>query len=284
MNCIYEGNMVEIYKVAPHIYFRKADLKTRKQCNSIYIEGENSVSLVDPSTWEAAEEICDEVHQLFHKPLRNIFLTHGHRDHAQGAAAVLSSQTTLFCSHKLVETLSSTEKGAVIVGIEKYAVVNAGGIEIELRVLGDTAHSPWDMLIGIPKEGLLCTGDLVAEYPALFFHYSTPEQWITHLRKIARMNYDWILPGHGWVMPVSQADETADYLAMLFHVAEKCIECYSPAEMERKDLSYKELTDMVNTYLSLHTSEGKIIQEKAGEDAVRQIRMMIRLLRFRTVF
>lgn len=284
MECAYKGKLVEIYKVAPNIYFRKADLKTRGMCNSIYIEGETSVAVVDPSTPEAVNEICHEIELLFHKPLSHVFLTHGHRDHAEGMPDLLLRGVTVFCSDKLVNNYAAYKSDAVIIGIERKAIINFEKTELELIVLDQTAHSPWDMLVGIPDSGLLCTGDLVVEYPALFFHYANPEQWERCLQKIMRMDYKIILPGHGPVMPIENAGEIAYYLNTLICASGDCIKKFVPVLKQKEDLDFEEITSIVKMYLDLHLPQGEKIMEKAGADAVRQMRMMVRLLRFRTLF
>ncbi|MDR1977819.1 MAG: MBL fold metallo-hydrolase [Synergistaceae bacterium] len=284
LECLYKGDMVEIYQVAPTIYFRKADLKVRGQCNSIFIEGNNSIALVDPSTQEAAHEISTELALLFKKPLGYVFLTHAHKDHAAGLPVFLDKQVVVFCSNKLVKEYASMEKKATIVGIENKAGIDLGGVSIELLVLGDTAHSPWDMLIGVQEEKILCTGDFVVEYPALFFHYAYPEQWETHLRELSQYSYEFILPGHGGMMPFSVTGELADYLRTLRFAARYCLDSSVPGEKAGIDLSYEELSEMACDFLAGSTLEAGIIKEKAGGDAMRELRMMMRLLHFRGIF
>ena len=57
MERVYEKNLVEIYKVTPAVYFRKADLMTRGQCNGAYFVDGGVVGVVDVPTREGAREI-----------------------------------------------------------------------------------------------------------------------------------------------------------------------------------------------------------------------------------
>ncbi|GHV40396.1 hypothetical protein FACS1894187_21310 [Synergistales bacterium] len=275
---------METYQVAPRVYFRKADLKARGQCNSVFVEGNTFIGIVDPSTREAAIEMSAEVKQLFEKPLGYVFLTHGHRDHAEGLPVFLDKQVTVFCSAKLVREYAAVSGHATIVGVESKACVDLGGICADLSVLGSTAHSPWDMLIGFKEERILCTGDFVVEYPALFFHYAYPEQWESCLREVSQQSYETILPGHGGAMPFSVAGDTADYLHTLVFAARSCLDCDLPEAKVAVDLSYEELSDMAGAFLAGSAPEAEVIRGKAGEDAVRELRMMIRLLHFRGMF
>jgi glyoxylase-like metal-dependent hydrolase (beta-lactamase superfamily II) len=225
-----------------------------------------------------------ELAQLFHKPLGYVFLTHGHKDHAEGLPVFLDRPITVFCSSKLVKDYAAMSSKATIVGIEAKACVDLGGICADLSVLGSTAHSPWDMLIGFKEEKILCTGDFVVEYPALFFHYAYPEQWESCLREVSRQEYETILPGHGGVMSFETVGEVADYLNTLRVAARSCLTTYVPEEKVKLDLSWEEFSEMASEFLSGNASEARIIRERAGDDAVRELRMMMRLLHFRGMF
>jgi hypothetical protein len=50
------------------------------------------------------------------------------------------------------------------------------------------------------------------------------------------------------------------------------------------DLTWEELSDMASEFLSGNTYEARIIKERAGDDAERELRMMMRLLHFRGMF
>ena len=41
---VYQGDLVEIFEVAPKIYFRSADLHTRGQCNGAYFIGDTGAA------------------------------------------------------------------------------------------------------------------------------------------------------------------------------------------------------------------------------------------------
>jgi glyoxylase-like metal-dependent hydrolase (beta-lactamase superfamily II) len=162
MDCVYTGNMVEIYRVSPRVYFRKATLD-RGQCNSAFFVGDDGVCIVDPSTHEAAAEMLEEIELLFHKPLRAVFLTHDHADHVVGMPVYLEKPITIYCSHRCAQTLVPASSPAIVVGVRGRVHFHMNGLQAELFTMEDTLHSPWDMLVRFPEEGVLCTGDLVVE-------------------------------------------------------------------------------------------------------------------------
>ncbi len=101
-------------------------------------------------------------------------------------------------------------------------VVDVGGLEVHLRhEKGETddATVTW-----IPSRGVLCTGDLFvwsspnAGNPQKVQRY--PREWAQALRRMARLDARFLLPGHGLPIVgrerISQAlNETAEYLESL---------------------------------------------------------------------
>jgi hypothetical protein len=67
---VYEGDRVSIYRISDKLYFRKADLLGRGQCNGVYIMDGGTVAAVDVPTPEAAIEMENEIKELFGLPLR----------------------------------------------------------------------------------------------------------------------------------------------------------------------------------------------------------------------
>ena len=50
MQKLYEGNLVEIFRFSQNVYFRKADLHTRHQCNGAFLVGNSSIAVIDVSS------------------------------------------------------------------------------------------------------------------------------------------------------------------------------------------------------------------------------------------
>ena len=124
---VYQGNQVEIFRVSPALYFRKATLE-RGQCNSIFLVGSTGVAVVDVPTPQAAEELKEEAKLLFHKPITTVFLTHGDGDHGGGCPAFFSKDVTIFCSRRLFgmfRTRGARLQGCVCGGGRRRAILPA---------------------------------------------------------------------------------------------------------------------------------------------------------------
>lgn len=72
-----------------------------------------------------------------------------------------------------------------------------GGREIRLLYLG-RGHTDTDVVVYLPKERIVCTGDLM-ESIVSYAGDSYPEEWIATLDRLRAIDFDTVLPGHGVV-------------------------------------------------------------------------------------
>ena len=72
-----------------------------------------------------------------------------------------------------------------------------GGREIRLLYLG-RGHTDTDVVVYLPKERIVCTGDLM-ESVVSYAGDSYPDEWIATLDKLRALDFDTVMPGHGVV-------------------------------------------------------------------------------------
>lgn len=106
--------------------------------------------------------------------------------------------------------------------------LHQGGRRIELLHLGP-AHTPGDTLVYLPAEKVLFAGDVA-------FHYVVPgpydchvSGWIRVCDRIAGMDVETIVPGHGPVGGKAELREMRDYLALVRREARKSYDAGEPA-------------------------------------------------------
>ena len=81
------------------------------------------------------------------------------------------------------------------VTLTETMTLHRGGREIRLLFLG-RAHTAGDVIVYLPRERLIATGDLLTAGPAyLGDGYFT--DWIATLDTLRRLDFDTVLPGHG---------------------------------------------------------------------------------------
>ena len=79
--------------------------------------------------------------------------------------------------------------------LDRKMTIFSGDREIQLLFLG-RAHTGGDVLVYLPAEGILCTGDLLVEGLA-FMGDAYVNEWIDTLDVVAELEFDTVLPGHG---------------------------------------------------------------------------------------
>jgi glyoxylase-like metal-dependent hydrolase (beta-lactamase superfamily II) len=284
---VYQGNLVEIFRISDYFYFRRANLPVRYQCNGAFIVGKYEVAIVDVPP--EGTEMLDEIEKLFKKPVSSIFLTHNHRDHAEGLASYLDFPLNIYCCYRALDYLVPVKefKKANFFGVRgNLKLEMAEGIKVELITLDDTAHSKGDMLVKIPELGIVCAGDVVVEYKAAYFQTADIHSWIGVLRNLAEEKSRYVLSGHGpSLFPSSYISEFADFLSVIEKTAKICFDRIHPeligkgvkAERERfTNISTDKVRELVETYFSERDGNALFLEKKAGDaDARREVRMAL---------
>lgn len=74
-------------------------------------------------------------------------------------------------------------------------ILYAGQREIQLLFLG-RGHTGGDTVVFLPKERIVCTGDLLESRPA-YMGDAFFDEWITTLEELKKLDFTMVLPGHG---------------------------------------------------------------------------------------
>lgn len=103
-----------------------------------------------------------------------------------------------------------------------HTVMSLGGVAFEFVYAGG-AHTPGDMLVWLPEQRVLFSGDVVYVDRMLgVLPVSQTKPWLDSFAAIERLAPTWIVPGHGRVATVAHArTDTANYLlALRAHMAQ----------------------------------------------------------------
>jgi len=185
----------EVSEVAPGVYFRFGDIE-RGQANGGYIVCKDFVVAVEAPNAEAAAEMLAEVEELTDKPVRYLIITHGHWDHDGGVDVFARAGVTVIVHEELRRRYVQQEKEGVFVGVSNRLALSEGARAIEVFTLG-RAHSPTDIFIYLPHEGVIYTGDAVVNTTAAWFGDSNVENWIRACRTLSELKVTTVCPGHG---------------------------------------------------------------------------------------
>jgi len=170
-----------------------------------------------------------------HGEARLLINTHHHVDHTLGNALFhapviahrraremmqrvgLPKERLLEVAPHFRDDLAPLDERAVrlpTITFESELTLHDGAREIRLIHVG-TAHTPGDVLVYLPQDRLLYAGDVA-------FHYVTPlamdghiSNWIAVLDRVAGMDVERIVPGHGPVGTKSDLAELREYFALV---------------------------------------------------------------------
>ncbi len=189
--------------------------------NTGVIVGTNGVIIVDAKTTPAAGKmIIEEVAKITPKPITHVIETHSDGDHVNGLASFPTGLTIIAQENNKKEqeaALKAGGRGAPpadhlpnrLVTKEKETMT-IDGEKVELYHWAP-AHTSGDLVIYLPAEKIVFTGDIVAaNRPDPIIHAEkggNTEGWIKTMQGIAKINAVDFVPGHGDVQTKAQIED-----------------------------------------------------------------------------
>jgi glyoxylase-like metal-dependent hydrolase (beta-lactamase superfamily II) len=116
--------------------------------------------------------------------------------------------------------------------------LHLGWREIRIMFMG-RGHTGGDVVVHLPKERVIATGDLVYENPSYSGDAYIPE-WIETLEKIKGLDFDTMLPGHGRALTgKTKLDHFQQYLRTLYNEAKRMHDAGVPMEEAAKTIDLR---------------------------------------------
>ncbi|MFN3975865.1 MAG: MBL fold metallo-hydrolase [Aquificaceae bacterium] len=188
------------------------------------------------STPELSKEFVDNLMRVKRAPIRYAIITHYHPDHWYGALTYEKMGAKIIAHKKLLDFYQSGEAHAALKannerfkGLYSGVVLVAPHIVVEDRTrlkVGDTifeiismapAHTDNDLVVYMPTEKILFTGDLVYKdrIPFMGDRGASSKGLIKALERIKAMDAKMLLGGHNEPMDMSAVDYTLGYVSFL---------------------------------------------------------------------
>ncbi|MDE2774172.1 MAG: MBL fold metallo-hydrolase [Gemmatimonadota bacterium] len=79
--------------------------------------------------------------------------------------------------------------------LTRRLTLHRDGRTVRVLFLG-RAHTGGDVIVHLPDDGVLITGDMLGSNPP-YMGDSYPIEWTETLEQLKRLEFDWIVPGHG---------------------------------------------------------------------------------------
>lgn len=202
-----------LQEISPGVYFHRGDHQYGL-CNNGWVEFEDYVLLVDANFPMGAKILMERIPETSDKPVRIVFDTHHHSDHAYGnqlwadQGAVIVAHEAVAEQMKLFEPdewnwrakdrpdMLTTNHLAPSVLFSENLVFDDGSQRVEIYFFG-AGHTPGDGYVWLPKQKVLFSGDGCVNGPFNYLGNANVAQWIETLERVKQLDIDVVCPGHG---------------------------------------------------------------------------------------
>jgi glyoxylase-like metal-dependent hydrolase (beta-lactamase superfamily II) len=231
-------------QLAPHSYFVQGRSALGSPANQNFISNAgfvitpDSVVVIDALGSPAlARRLLQEIGRITPKPVSHVIVTHYHADHIYGLQAFKAAGARIVAHRLALEYLNSEtarlrleasrrelapwiDDSTRLVPADDWldgdTDLRIGGLVFQLRRAGP-AHTPEDLVVNLPAEGVLYAGDTVFRGRIPFVGQANSKHWIETLDALLNLRPRVLVPGHGPQSTEPQADLalTRDYLQYL---------------------------------------------------------------------
>ena len=201
--------------------------------NAGFIVGDDDVLIVDTLfTRSMNREFQAHIRRVTSKPVRHLINTHHHVDHTLGNA--LFPESCIIAHHMAPAEMERVEVPGILPRVVPHFAADIEGVPVRLPDitfegslefnLGERrvqlfsltpGHSFSDVVVYLPQERVLFAGDIAffRVTPVTFDGYVSG--WIRSIDRLARMDVDVVVPGHGPVGDLKDLQLVRGYLTLL---------------------------------------------------------------------
>jgi cyclase len=179
-----------------------------------WIEQGDGITLVDAAMDDrAAAALEDSIRaRSGSKPIRYVILTHAHDDHVHGAKRFAAEGARLIAHENAAAAIDSmlgrSHAGGgtaapdnATIQVKGFYQLGEGDRAAQIVYLGHPAHTTGDLVVYLPKERILFTGDVVTNksVPWMLDAGMSIKGWMASVDSIMspRFDADSLVPGHG---------------------------------------------------------------------------------------
>ena len=204
-------------KIAEGVWFRMGE-RDQGHCNNVIIEMEDGLFVVDANFPSGAQLVMDDIKAVSSKPVKWVFDTHHHGDHAYGNPVWTKAGATTLAYIGVAEEIeryepegwqraSESREDVAALGLamleppqqtfsETPHVIEDATRRVELHHFG-WAHTRGDGFVYLPSEKILCTGDAATNGPFNFTGHGNTGSWPNVMARALELDFETVLPGHG---------------------------------------------------------------------------------------
>ncbi|RLJ40889.1 glyoxylase-like metal-dependent hydrolase (beta-lactamase superfamily II) [Litoreibacter meonggei] len=203
---------------------------------SFIITGDGVIVVNGGAAYSLAKALHDEIRALTDQPVKLVFNENG-QGHAVLGNNYWTEQGIPVVAHQEAADEVEEYGGSILEGMKRYNrdkaqgtkiqgptvtfedeyIVDMGDFHIEARYLGP-AHSPGDIVIWLPEQSLVISGDMAFHERMLpIFEHTYTADWLdTWDTEFEALGATYVIPGHGHPTNMDQVRRyTKDYLVYL---------------------------------------------------------------------
>lgn len=260
-----------VTEVAPGVWFRKTQWKPEFiGCNQGWVIFDDFVLVIDANFPNQAEEIIPLIRKTTDKPIKYVFDTHYHGDHADGnpvfqkigAMAIASENSQIEFQQKGRKGFeqSKTDKPAEYGKLDYVypsiyfptkLVLEDKSQRVELIHFGH-GHTAGDAVAWLPKHQLLFTGDACLNGPFNYMGDSNSTSWIAALGEMMKLPVKTICPGHGEKSDQTLLEKQRRYFVDLREYIQSAVDKGQSLEQVKKSIDFPWYTAWTGTPVSMN--------------------------------
>lgn len=246
-------------QVTPRVYYVQGHAGLASAANEGYnanagfVVTDEGVVVIDAlGTPALGKALLGAIRKVTPKPVRRVILTHYHADHFYGVEPLQRAGAEIWAHRAALEYLESGEaqrrleqrardlfpwvdESMKIVRADRWlddtATFTMGGVRFDIHHLGP-AHSPEDVIIVVPQEGVIFSGDILFAGRIPFVGEADSKRWLERIDRLLELRPRVIVTGHGPTSrdPARDLALTRDYLLYLRLAMGKAVEDFVPFE------------------------------------------------------
>ena len=253
--------------------------------NLTFIITSDDVVLVNArENYLLAKALHDEIKSVTDKKVKYVILENG-QGHAMLGSAYWQEQGAKIIAHsdaakeieahgsevlksarmKLRDKLTGTFVSVPDIIFDTEYNLSLGGVEIDILDLGPT-HSPGDIVVWLPKEKLVISGDVAFHERMLpVFEHTDTDGWIKTWEAFLALGAEIVIPGHGKPTNYDEVTKyTRDYLQFMRNAVGQIID--NDGELQDAYLIDQSKYSHLDTYFELsRQNSGRIFREMEFE-------------------
>jgi glyoxylase-like metal-dependent hydrolase (beta-lactamase superfamily II) len=252
------GVRVTPIQVTPRIYYVQGQPGIASSANegfnsnAGFVITDEGVVVVDAlGTPALGDALLKAIRAVTSKPVRRVIITHYHADHFYGLGPLKAAGAEVWAHRAAQEYLAGeaeqrleqrardlfpwVDPSMKIVRADRWLDADTsfvmGGVRFDIHHLGP-AHSPEDLIVVVPSEGVVFTGDILFAGRIPFVGQADSRRWLERIERLLQMKPRILVTGHGEMSrdPTRDLALTRDYLLHLREVMGKAVQDFVPFE------------------------------------------------------